>query len=130
MKRAAISTVTMFSLLFAAAAPVSAGDWHHQAGYPAPYPQSNQRQDVLKQVVVGGALIGLGFLAGRLTAPQPQYQPQFVPPPVVMHRPTNYGPPAFGGPSPMHMHKVSIHPSHHRGPSSRPMPSPYGYGFR
>lgn len=83
-----VLTLTMLSVLFAGISPATAQDWsYQQGGYPAPY-QQQQRHEVLKKVLVGGALVGLGFLAGRLTAPKPnygyghggygqQYQPQY-----------------------------------------------------
>jgi hypothetical protein len=58
---------------------------YYGGGYPS-YPVQQQSQyPVLKQVLIGGALVGAGFLIGRATAPKPNYYP-----PVVQPYPTNY----------------------------------------
>lgn len=80
-----IAVVTLWSVLGGAAVQASAQDWRY-AGGPAPY-----RQDypVLKKLLIGGALVGIGFAAGRLTAPRPTttyYGPQ-VPQPVPVPAP-------------------------------------------
>ena len=81
MKRI-VALVTLVGAL-SAAVPASAQDW----GYGGGYPPQQESHPVLKKVLIGGALVGIGFLAGRLTAPKPQtsyYQPQSypqVPPP-------------------------------------------------
>lgn len=97
--RRVVTTLTILSTLSAGIRPVSAQDWSYApaapVGYPAPYQSNNH--DVLKKVLVGGVLVGLGFLAGRLTAPRPNYGygynyapqgPQIQPP---------FGQPAFYG---------------------------------
>jgi hypothetical protein len=110
----AVSGLTILGLLIGSTATSQAGQWG-QIGYGAPryayqaqyqaaqyqpvgnygYPVQPVGQDehpILKKVLIGGALVGIGFLAGRLTAPQPQYNyypqpkyPQF--PPTSGHYP-------------------------------------------
>jgi len=64
----------------------SAQDYYYAGGYPGGYPVQQQDQyPVLKKVLIGGALFGAGFLAGRVTAPQPNYYA-----PAVQPYPTNY----------------------------------------
>lgn len=95
MKRLAFALALMSSLAVGVR-PVAAADWNYQpaypVGYPAPYQQNNQ--EVLKKVLIGGALVGLGFLAGRLTAPKPNYGYGYAP--SVPQGPIHYGPPRGG----------------------------------
>lgn len=81
MKRIALA-LALASVLIGSVQPAMAGDW----GYPAaPYGYPPQQDHpVLRKVLVGAGLIGIGLLIGRATAPQPQYgyshyQPQFQP---------------------------------------------------
>ena len=68
--------------------PAMAGDYYpnyYGGGYPQPcapqpYPVQ-QGTPILQKLIVGGILVGVGFAAGRLTAPKPQpygygYAPQ------------------------------------------------------
>lgn len=99
MKRIAL-VLALSSVLLTGVRPVVAGDWGQpvQYGYP---PQ--QDHPVLRKVLIGAGLVGIGLLIGRATAPQPQYgyyqQPQqpFVPHiqqqyrvPVVPQQPFHY----------------------------------------
>lgn len=87
MKRA-ILALTLFTTAALGVAPASAqqGYYYQGGGYPVNYPVQQQEQyPVLKKVLIGGALLGAGFLVGRATAPQPNYYP-----PVVQPYPTNY----------------------------------------
>lgn len=81
----------------------SAQDYYYAGGYPAGYPTQQEQYPVLKKVLIGGALFGAGFLAGRVTAPKPNYYP-----PVVQPYPTNYR-----------------GPQHHHGHHGRPTPVGY-----
>ncbi|MGC3967212.1 MAG: hypothetical protein QM775_07535 [Pirellulales bacterium] len=110
----AVSGLTMLGLLVGSVAPSQAGPWGQvQYGYGNAYqaqyqpvgnygypvqPVGQDDHPILKKVLVGGALVGLGFLAGRLTAPKPQYN--YYPTPVPQY-------PPMGGPRPGHGH-------HHR----------------
>ena len=86
MKRI-ILALTLLSTTVVGASSASAQDYYYQGGYPVNYPVQQQSQyPVLKQVLIGGALVGAGFLIGRATAPKPNYYP-----PVVQPYPTNYG---------------------------------------
>lgn len=93
MKRLAFALALMSSLAVGVRSAAAADGSYQPAypvGYPAPYQQNNQ--EILKKVLIGGALVGLGFLAGRLTAPKPYaqpgcVQPQYVPPPVPQFQP-------------------------------------------
>ncbi len=73
--------------------PALAGDYYpnYGGGYPyssqpcapQPYP-AQQGTPILQKLIVGGILVGVGFAAGRLTAPRPQpygygYAPQPYP---------------------------------------------------
>ncbi len=74
-----------------------ADDWYYAGGpYGQPYYGAQYQQQgnpILKKVLIGGALIGAGFLAGRLTAPRP-YAYGYAPAPIYQHHhgyPTPYG---------------------------------------
>jgi len=105
MKRI-ILALTLVSTSVLGLKPAAAQDYYYQGGYPVQYQYPAQQQDnqVLKKVLIGGALLGAGFLAGRLTAPRPNYGYGNYPPPVVKPYPTNYG-------HPHHAH----HGGHHHG---------------
>jgi hypothetical protein len=84
MKRL-ILALTLLGTTLTAVNPALANDWSYGHGYPP----AQRHNDVLKQVLIGGALVGIGYLAGRMTAPQNNYgyapnygyqpQPQFQP---------------------------------------------------
>lgn len=81
MKRIAL-VLALASVLISGVRPAVAGDWGYPAG-PYGYPPQ-QDHPVLRKVLVGAGLIGIGLLIGRATAPQPQYgygnyQPSFQP---------------------------------------------------
>lgn len=80
----------LLSSLAVGVRPAAAGDGNYRPAYPVGYPAPYQQNDheVLKKVLIGGALVGLGFLAGRLTAPKPHVQPYSVQPQFV----PQYGP--------------------------------------
>ena len=93
MKRIVV-TLVLLGIMGATVQPALAHDW----GYaPYPYRPGHQETPVLQKVLVGGALIGLGFAAGRLTAPRPQYdyrygyQPAPRCQPSFGYRPAPYG---------------------------------------
>ncbi|MBL8826996.1 MAG: hypothetical protein JNM18_08415, partial [Planctomycetaceae bacterium] len=101
MKRIVVALM-LASVLVSGARPVAAGDWGYPAG-PYGYPQQ-QDHPVLRKVLVGAGLIGIGVLIGRATAPQPNYghghhapiQPQFQPQfrvPVQPQHPYHHGAP-------------------------------------
>jgi hypothetical protein len=100
MKRIAL-VLALASVLITGVRPAAAGDWGYPANYG--YPQQ-QGHPVLKKVLVGAGLIGLGVLIGRATAPQPQYgygqYPQYQP-----HYQPHYRVP---------MHQYPGHHGHHR----------------
>ena len=111
MKRI-ILALTLVSTSVLGLKPAAAQDYY-QGGYPVQYQYPAQQQDnqVLKKVLIGGALLGAGFLAGRLTAPKPNYGYGSYPPPVVKPYPTNYG-------HPHHAHHGGhsrSYPVHYRG---------------
>jgi hypothetical protein len=70
MKRL-VATLALLGILGTSLPQAQAGDWYG-GGYP---PQ--EQYPILKKVLVGGALFGAGFLAGRLTAPKPQPYPAY-----------------------------------------------------
>jgi len=66
MKRL-VATLALLGVLGTSLPQAQAGDW-----YGGGYPVQQEQYPILKRVIVGGALFGAGFLAGRLTAPKPQ----------------------------------------------------------
>ena len=95
--------LTMSGLLAGAVQPAGAqgfgqpygggyGQQYQQVGsYGYPVQPAGDQYPILKKVLIGGVLVGAGFLAGRLTAPKPyptynnyppvrpQFQPSFQP---------------------------------------------------
>jgi hypothetical protein len=69
MKRL-VATLALFGVLGSSLPQTQAQDWYG-GGYPV-QPVQQEQYPVLKRVLIGGALFGAGFLAGRLTAPKPQ----------------------------------------------------------
>lgn len=93
--------LTMLGLLASAVQPASAqgfgqpygygyGQQYQPVGnYGYPAQPAGDQYPILKKVLIGGVLVGAGFLAGRLTAPKPypvynnyppiapQFQPSF-----------------------------------------------------
>lgn len=66
MKRI-IVTLTLAAMLLGTTPSLQAQDWAYSpAGYP---PQ--QDHPILKKVLIGAGLVGLGYLIGRATAPKP-----------------------------------------------------------
>lgn len=112
MKRFVLGLMLASSLVLGAR-PAAAQDYYYQqGGYPGGYPvQQQQGNPVLKKVLIGGALLGAGFLAGRLTAPQPNYGYGNYPP-VVNPYPRNHG----------HHHQAHHQHGHQHG---RPYPTQY-----
>lgn len=108
--KVAVSGLTMLGLLVGSVAPSQAAPWDAPVvqygggsyGYAAQYqpvgtygypvqPVGHQDEHpILKKVLIGGALVGIGFLAGRLTAPKPQYHYNNYPPAGPQFRPS-YG---------------------------------------
>lgn len=87
MKRA-ILTLAVLSSSFFAAQPAGAQSFGgYGYGYPAPYgAPAPEQYPVLKRVLIGAGIFGLGFVAGRATVPQYGIQQP------------NYGArPSFGG---------------------------------
>jgi hypothetical protein len=68
MKRL-VATLALMGVLGSSLPQAQAQDWYG-GGYPV-QPASQEQYPILKRVLVGGALFGAGFLAGRLTAPKP-----------------------------------------------------------
>lgn len=102
MKRIVLTLMFVSSLVLGVQ-PAGAQDYYYnQGGYPAGYPVQQQNGNpVLKKVLIGGALLGAGFLAGRLTAPKPNY---------------GYGNyPPVGNPYPQNFNNHGHH-AHHHGP--------------
>lgn len=104
--RRALMVLTL-SLGMLAAANSASAQFYGAAPYPEPYgpaPYGAQEQyPVLKRLLIGAGIFGLGFVTGRATAPKYDdygygYDPGFRGP---VHRPS------FGG------HPFG--PSHHRG---------------
>jgi hypothetical protein len=107
MKRL-VATLALLGVLGTSLPQAQAQDWYGGGGYPV-QPVSQEQYPVLKKVLIGGALFGVGFLAGRLTAPQ---QPQY---------PVYQGPQGgFGGHHP--------HPGHGYGRSINYRPGQFHYG--
>jgi hypothetical protein len=105
--------VTLCAILLGSVSPAMAGDpyWNYsnRAAYPAPvyYPQpapAAQERPLLKKLLIGGALVGIGFAAGRLTAPKP-YQYDIGYPVHSGYRPPRY---------PVHSVHNHGHHGHHR----------------
>ncbi len=112
MKRVVVA-LTLLGFLFGVVGSTQAQDFGYGGGYttyPAGYgypvqPVGQQEQyPILKKVLIGGALIGAGFLAGRLTAPkQPQYN--YYPPQGPQYLPGQFG----GGHGHNHGHNQGSH---------------------
>jgi hypothetical protein len=72
VKRLLTVGVLSVATLVGSVAPASAQNYAY--GYPQqPYGYGTYNNDhpVLRNLLIGGALIGVGFAAGRLTAPRP-----------------------------------------------------------
>ena len=67
MKRL-VATLALLGVLGSSLPQTQAQDY-----YGGGYPVQQEQYPILKKVLVGGALFGAGFLAGRLTAPKPHY---------------------------------------------------------
>jgi hypothetical protein len=97
--------LTLAAILLAGISPTMGADryWNYtsRVGYPAQpyYPEpapARQERPLLKKLLIGGALVGIGFAAGRLTAPKPDpyhsgysgYQPRHYP---THHSAYNHG---------------------------------------
>lgn len=78
MKRLVLA-LTLAATTLTGLRPAAAGDYYPSYGYPyppapcapQPYP-AQQGAPILQKLIVGGILVGIGFAAGRLTAPRPQ----------------------------------------------------------
>ncbi|MCE9603701.1 MAG: hypothetical protein K8U03_02235 [Planctomycetia bacterium] len=96
MKRIVLG-LTLLSSFVVGVRPAAAQDYY-QGGYPVGYPvQQQQGNPILKKVLIGGAIFGVGYLAGRLTAPQPNYGYGNYPP-VGNQYPPNFGNHGHHGP--------------------------------
>ncbi len=71
--RVATVAVLMLAMVVGSVSPASAQGYYYPAAQPANYGYGYGSNDhpILRNVLIGGALIGVGFAAGRLTAPQP-----------------------------------------------------------
>lgn len=79
MKRLVLA-LTLAATTITGLRPAMAGDYYpNNYGYPysqapcapQPYP-AQQSAPILQKLIIGGILVGVGFAAGRLTAPRPQ----------------------------------------------------------
>ena len=91
--------LTMAAILLVGLSPAMGADrtWNYtsRVGYPvqpyysepSPAKPARQERPLLKKILIGGALVGIGFAAGRITAPRPDpyysgysgYQPRHYP---------------------------------------------------
>lgn len=101
MKRI-VTALTLAGLLLGSVPSVRAQDWAYApVGYPPPQQQDHP---ILKKVLIGAGLVGIGYLIGRATAPKPG--------PVYTQPPIQYGPrPGAGipwqqGNGPQHHHRA------------------------
>lgn len=68
MKRLALFSLFL-TLALATVRPAAAYDGY---AYPPPYPPPAEEYPLLRKLLVGGVLVGVGYALGRATAPQPQ----------------------------------------------------------
>jgi hypothetical protein len=107
MKRFVVG-LTLLGMMFASTQSLVAGDWQYgNAGY-APVSQQ-QDHPILRKVLIGAGLVGVGFLAGRLTAPKPNSYYGYGQQPIQLN-------PQYGGGQPWQSNYQPSH-AHHRGPS-------------
>lgn len=93
--------LTILGLLASAVQPASAQGFGQPYGYGQQYqPVGNygypvqpagEQYPVLKKVLIGGVLVGAGFLAGRLTAPKPYPVYNNYPPARPQFQPSHNG---------------------------------------
>jgi hypothetical protein len=76
--RVATVAVLMLALVVGSVSPASAQGYYYPAAQPTNngygyggYGYGSNDHPILRNVLIGGALVGLGFAAGRLTAPAP-----------------------------------------------------------
>jgi len=88
-----MSAIVCLGVLAACVQPAAAQQYYYS---PSSYPPPQQDNPVLRKVLIGGALVGIGFLAGRLTAPQGDscgqpYHPGYGYQPPRGYQPTHGG---------------------------------------
>lgn len=99
MKRIVVA-LTLVGLMLGSTPSLQAQDWRYS---PVGYPTQEQGHPILKKVIIGAGLVGIGYLIGRTTAPKPG--------PVYTQPPIQYGPqPGYGQPW-----QQGGYQSHHRG---------------
>jgi hypothetical protein len=84
MKRIVVA-LTLVGMLLGSTSSLQAGDWRYSNAGNAP----QQDHPILKKVLIGAGLVGVGYLIGRLTAPKPG--PVYGQPPVQIGPQPGYG---------------------------------------